>query len=109
MYFNPLGQGEASIPYLVALPGKDSCQISFWRLTTRHPEALQLPVALSTSPSWSVPQATPAGSNPAPKEGGWQAILALWGGFLLWNMGQSKTMGKSSLTTAIWTQSGKNY
>ncbi|KAK4816653.1 hypothetical protein QYF61_019630 [Mycteria americana] len=30
MYFNPLGLGEVFIPYLVALPGEDSSQISFW-------------------------------------------------------------------------------
>lgn len=70
MYFNSLGLGEVFISYLVALPGEGSSQISFWGLTVRHLEALQLPSAVSTSRPWSVPHTTPAAPNPAPKESG---------------------------------------
>lgn len=108
MYFNPLGLGELFIPCFMALPGEGSSQMSFWRLTIRHLEALQLPFALSTSPLWFVPQTTTAGSNPAPKEGGWQAVFILREGFLLWNTGQSKAMSKSRLKAIIWAQKGTN-
>lgn len=90
IYFNPLRPGEPFSLCLVAPPGEGSFQISFWWLTIRNLEVLQLSVALSTSPPWSVPHATPAGSSPATKESGWQDTDSMYVCFHIWNTRQWK-------------------
>lgn len=83
-------KARGALQPLVAPPGEGSFQISFWWLTIRNLEVLQLSVALSTSPPWSVPHATPAGSSPATKESGWQDSDFMYVCFHIWNTRQWK-------------------